>query len=425
MNLSASRISALAVALASAALAVPASAVTPPPAELLPDLVQKTPEGLRLAGSGGTWRLAFSSTVRNDGAGPFRIEGHGGGAIDVPMVADQVVSLDDGTTTTYPAVGELHYVQGFGHEHWHIMRLESYQLISVADPGNVVTDKKTGFCLVAGYPNGSCAQNAPTATSLVEGLLPGQQDLYTAFVEYQELAITQATTPEGEYHLVHRANPDENFHEATLSNNAASLLLDIRWPADGGAPAITCPALTNGQCPEASSPPGSGSGPPPPADPPADPPVEPQEQPLEQPLEQPPEQPQPVPVIQDPVAVTTAAATASMTRAQAIDLARRVARDTSKRKGKAIAATCSRRSQSAFSCRVGWTQSGARWRGLVSVGYRLAGAKLEWVYHLDVANSQTGRRLHRSSVRGSSNVPTLRAGAASMLCAAPGSAPRA
>src|SRR4051812_47596680 len=96
----------LAAALAGIA-AVPASAGAPPaePAELLPDLVQQPPDTLRLSGSGNAWRLGFGSTVSNEGAGAFRIDGHGGGGIDLPMTADQIISMDDGTTQTEPGVG--------------------------------------------------------------------------------------------------------------------------------------------------------------------------------------------------------------------------------------------------------------------------------------------------------------------------------
>jgi hypothetical protein len=380
---------------------------------VLPDLVQDVPDGLRLAGADDSWRLAFSSTIRNAGAGPFRIEGHGGGAADVPMTADQVVARDDNTTQTYPAIGELRYVNGFGHQHWHLMRLESYELISRADPGNVVSDRKTGFCMVAGYANDYCARGTPTATSLVEGLLPGQSDTYTQFVEYQELGISRQTTPSGEYDLVHTANPDGLFHEASTANNSASLLLDIQWPASG-SPAITCPDLANDECPAAFPPVGSGgfgapggpATPAPPADsPPSDPPAG----------QDPKPEPELVPVIQDPVTVT--GASAKMTRAQATDLARRAVRLATKGRARVIASSCGRRATDAFGCRIAWTQTHRRWRGKLGLRYRMVMGRLRWSFDLDAADSRSGRRLRRSSAAESSNLATLRAGAASMLCA--------
>jgi hypothetical protein len=408
--------------LASAVVAV-APAVADSPTELLPDLVQDQPAGLRIAGSGNAWRLAFDSTVRNTGDGPFKIQGHGGGAIDIPMVADQVVSLGDGSTTTYPGVGELHYVSGFGHEHWHLMRLEAYQLISVADPSNVVNDKKTGFCLIAGYPNNICDRNDPSATSIVEGLLPGQSDTYTAFVEYQELAITPSTTPAGQYNLVHTANPDGLFHEKTLANNSASLLLDIRWPVAGAAPAITCPDEPNDTCPGYLSPPsggsgGAGAGGGTPSGggntTPASPPVAPTESSGQQPgQESPLQQPTDVPVVQDNVAIANALA--KMTALQAAALAKHAIRATSKRRARAIATSCSRRSPSAFRCRVGWTQAGQRWRGQILVAYKTIATTERATYALSAANTKTGRRIRLSSATASSNLFASRAGAA-MLC---------
>jgi hypothetical protein len=333
------------------------------------------------------------------------------------MVADQIVSLDDGTAETYPGVGELRYVIGFGHEHWHLMRLEAYQLISVADPSNVVNDKKTGFCLIAGYANDRCAQGMPSATSLIEGLLPGQSDTYTAFVEYQELGISPSTTPAGEYKLVHTANPDGLFHEKTLANNQASLLLDIRWPAPGAEPTITCPEMTNDACPGYLPKPGGSTGTPPPPAPAPEP--APESTPQQSPQPTPPAEPQTVPVVQDSVAIANALS--KMTRAQATDLAKRAIRLTSKRKAKAIAASCARRSASAFSCRVGWTQSGQRWRGRVSVRYRVVQTERTWAYNVTAANTATGRHVQRTSARASSNLFMSRASAASLLCMVSGS----
>src|SRR4051794_23058277 len=77
------------------------------PAEVLPDLDEAAPAALSVSQSSGIWRLAFSSGVVNVGDGPLHI--HGSGPGDETMVADQVVSLDDGSTTTYPDVGPMQY----------------------------------------------------------------------------------------------------------------------------------------------------------------------------------------------------------------------------------------------------------------------------------------------------------------------------
>ncbi len=48
--------------------------------------------------------------------------------------------------------------------------------------------------------------------------------------------------PEGEYHLVHRVNAE--VRESDYSNNAASVLLELRWP-NGSDDPPTIAVLTN------------------------------------------------------------------------------------------------------------------------------------------------------------------------------------
>jgi hypothetical protein len=52
-------------------------------------------------------------------------------------------------------------------------------------------------------------------------------DDYSAFLEGQDLPI--GGLPEGRYVLVHRVNADGLLEELSKANNAASLLLELRW----------------------------------------------------------------------------------------------------------------------------------------------------------------------------------------------------
>jgi hypothetical protein len=74
-----------------------------------------------------------------------------------------------------------------------------------------------------------------------EGISVGYGDDYSAFLEGQDLPLSDL--PGGRYVLVHRVNADRRLRELSYANNAASVLLDLRW--DRGAPQVrvlaTCP----------------------------------------------------------------------------------------------------------------------------------------------------------------------------------------
>jgi hypothetical protein len=71
-----------------------------------------------------------------------------------------------------------------------------------------------------------CARDDPNRSSLTMGLSVGYGDNYRAFLDGQSIDITDV--PEGRYYLVHRVNAD--VRESDYSNNAASVLLELRWP---------------------------------------------------------------------------------------------------------------------------------------------------------------------------------------------------
>jgi hypothetical protein len=136
----------LVVALAGfAGIVAPAQSDDLAATRVLPDMRQNPPSDVKIAKVGGTWRLGFASEAMNDGPGYLKITGNGRG--NAPMVADQVVQMSDGSSTA-PAVGEMHHVIGGGHEHWHLLDFERYELRSASDSARtIVKDQKTGFCL--------------------------------------------------------------------------------------------------------------------------------------------------------------------------------------------------------------------------------------------------------------------------------------
>jgi Lysyl oxidase len=235
---------------ATQALGAPRPAV----GERLPDLDQETPTDLRVGVSGPssapTYWLGFRSAVRNVGVGPFVIQGTlTFPASDLIMRADQIIRMDRSPATVVSGVGELHYVRSPDHQHWHLVGFDHYELRRAGESGILVSDRKTGFCLgdrylatnrlLPGMPRNKvyrsrCGLGQTGLQSIREGISVGYGDDYKAFLEYQDLPLTGLA--DGQYVLVHRVNADGRLHELTEENNAASLLLDIRWVA--GTPSV-------------------------------------------------------------------------------------------------------------------------------------------------------------------------------------------
>jgi glucose/arabinose dehydrogenase len=223
-------------------------------AQHLPDLDQETPSDLRVGVSGPsnapTHWLGFRSAVRNVGVGPFVIQGTlTFPASDLVMRADQIIRVENAPATVVSGVGELHYVRSPDHQHWHLVGFDHYELRRAGESGVLVSDRKTGFCLgdrylatnrlLPGMPRNKvyrsrCGLGQPGLQSIREGISVGYGDDYKAFLEYQDLPLTGLT--DGQYVLVHRVNADGRLRELTTENNAASLLLDIRWV--GGKPSV-------------------------------------------------------------------------------------------------------------------------------------------------------------------------------------------
>jgi glucose/arabinose dehydrogenase len=223
------------------------------PAERVPDLDQETPSDLRVLASGPpgqrVYKLGFRSAVRNVGAGPLIIEGHAdgrcwsAGSCTSPMMnADQLIVGDGKATTRVPGIGELRYTLSADHNHWHLLGFDRYELRRAGSADAVVEDRKTGFCLGDRYAVASlvladappqkvyrtnCGKDQPGLQRVSEGISVGYGDDYKAFLEYQDLPLSGLA--DGRYVLVHHANVDGRLRESSYANNAASLLIDLRW----------------------------------------------------------------------------------------------------------------------------------------------------------------------------------------------------
>ena len=225
-----------------AALAAPAGAHAAP---LLPDLDQQLPDGLEVAadrsGAIPRFHLGFESAVTNFGRGPLIVDAHRPSTRQRRMVADQLVHQSDGRSRRVRGVGRLQFTVSPDHRHWHYLGFDRYELRRASDYRLVAPDRKTGFCLgdryfVAALPGsprepfftGRCGLGKPNRLRMREGVSPGYGDNYQAVLEGQFVDVTGVAP--GRYYLVHRVNADRKLRESDYGNNAASILISLRWP---------------------------------------------------------------------------------------------------------------------------------------------------------------------------------------------------
>jgi hypothetical protein len=218
----------------------------------LPDLRQIVPDRIAVdvtRGSNPRERLIFSSTIVNLGPGPFVIQGQRPSLRTPLMTGTQLIFARDGAYRRVPNIGRLHYVRAPDHAHWHLLRLETYELRTL-DGRLVAPDRKTGFCpgdryvVQRGLPRGwsgrfgklrnesHCGKSKPQALAVLESISPGWADIYEPNLEGQFIDITGI--PAGQYLLINRVNRDRKLQEGNYDNNASSDLIELTRPP--GAP---------------------------------------------------------------------------------------------------------------------------------------------------------------------------------------------
>jgi hypothetical protein len=221
------------------------------PEELLPDLDQAVPSAISVVRLGDTYGLTFASAVDNVGRGPLLIEGSRPARSMPTMAVRQAVRREDGSTRARTTRDRMRYVRSETHAHWHLLGFERYELRRAGDGALVSPDRKTGFCLgdrydtranarLEGEPEEAvwteeCGRGEPGLLEVREGISPGYGDDYVPELEGQYVDVTGVRP--GRYVLVHRANPERTLEESDYSNNAASVLLELRRPA-GEIPTI-------------------------------------------------------------------------------------------------------------------------------------------------------------------------------------------
>jgi hypothetical protein len=214
----------------------------PRPQELLPDLDQRAPSGLRVDHAQGRFLLGFASAVDNVGRGPLWITGSRVTRLLPTMSATQVIRLSNGKRRAVANAGVLRYTYSPSHSHWHLLRFVVYELRRADTFRLVVRDRKSGFCLADHYGHaatrvrdfgppffrGNCGKSRPGLRWVQQGTSVGYTDRYPAHFHGQNVDVTGV--PAGRYWLVHRANPGERLRERTYANNAAAVLVRLDWP---------------------------------------------------------------------------------------------------------------------------------------------------------------------------------------------------
>jgi hypothetical protein len=211
----------------------------------LPDLVEIMPPRVGIATRFSARRgtrtlLTFETRVENYGTGPLIVRAARPTPGSATMSAWQTVTRSDGRRERVGDVGDLRFVRGGGHSHWHLMGFHRFELRTVAG-ASLRRDRKTGFCLgdrydatrgspMPGEPararyRAHCGLNDPSRTSLTQGISVGFGDPYPARLEGQFIDITGL--PTGRYVLVLRHDPDGRLLELHKHNDVVSMLVKV------------------------------------------------------------------------------------------------------------------------------------------------------------------------------------------------------
>jgi len=253
-------VAATAIALAGVATVAVAGAVTD--GALLPDLRQEPPYGISArTAPHGRVVLTFASAVGNVGQGPLILNGRRSRS-NPTMTVTQEVLHTDGTREQIPVAGGMRYTPS-GHNHWHFLTFDAFELHDPATGASVAQGHKIGFCLGSRYtvaplpPNTpatpaidtNCGRFLPRLTRMRMGIDVGYEDDYAAYLEFQYIDITRV--PPGRYVVVHRADPQARLVVGDRADDVAATLVDIApVRRRGQVPRVTtltsCPASDGG-----------------------------------------------------------------------------------------------------------------------------------------------------------------------------------
>lgn len=213
----------------------PAASYTPSPDDRLPNLrmLPLTDISFDTTTIPGRRLLRFTAVIvnangQNDNTmlGPFEVEAKRASTAENTMTVAQRVRTVDGSVITFPTSATMQFDVGDGHQHWHIVNLESYELTPPASPGNVLRrGQKTGFCFFDNYRFAATANavytsancGTPSSLQLTTGLTVGWGDAYWYQLANQYVDVTGLAA--GKYRLWARADLRNDFRETADSDN--------------------------------------------------------------------------------------------------------------------------------------------------------------------------------------------------------------
>jgi hypothetical protein len=145
-------------------------------------------------------------------------------------------SLDTGTVESQ--IGCLKYHSKPGHQHWHVLGVSGYTLISERD-GSEVDGRKAGYCLLdviepfgpsfpqsdQFYGSGGCGFGTPGDPPEIEGISPGWADVYGKDTPGQFVNVTGVDP--GRYCLRSEADPLGRINEMAEGNNVTEVRLRL------------------------------------------------------------------------------------------------------------------------------------------------------------------------------------------------------
>lgn len=230
----------LCVALASLATLLPIPAQAATVKDQLPDLRMAKPSQLKLEVAGDKRYLRFTTIVVNVGVGPLEVLGTRKCPTCKHMTTEQFIRRSNGSWRSVRSAALQRFDTSDGHNHWHVIGMESYQLFPLTAPfptGNPL-GHKTGFCFFDGLSRRPKLPGAPPfpAYSFWDcgvpdsqmtrvGLSVGWGDVYPWDFGGQYIDVTPV--PDGQYLVCVGTDKANHFLETDDANNEAWLKIEL------------------------------------------------------------------------------------------------------------------------------------------------------------------------------------------------------
>ncbi len=219
----------LAALLVASLSTAPAQAAT----DVLPDLKARGLSDFRIqVASNGEKRLRFKTRIANQGPGRFEVRVQRPNTSTAQMTVTQRVYNTTGGWRWVPVSGTHGFYAGDGHDHWHVYKLQSFEIRKLNADGTegsiAGSGAKTGFCFTDNtvynltLPNArqtpyyrSCGTQSSLRVDI--GISVGWADTYAASLAYQWIKITGLQ--DGKYRVRVKTDPQNWFVEARDTNN--------------------------------------------------------------------------------------------------------------------------------------------------------------------------------------------------------------